>query len=224
MRTVGFGLLFFTVAACDGGGGILDVGTDVYNAFPFDGDQRTWDFINVDKTSPYFLTATTIGEPEVRDGTNVYAVSYRTRCRQLDSSECIDGEELRNIRWSSDASDGVFIHAYTFEESLVRLDPPLQVAFDVMRPGTSITTQTAGIEWISTYEGQESCPSTNQLANASCAKFTIEAPNAANEGEGVAGTYWAVPGRNVVAIDWLGDIGLWEHRDDDCFGECDGRW
>lgn len=221
MRTLSLILPLSVLGACGGSNSFNFSGVTVYEMFPFDGD-RTWEYISTDTEISYKLVANTVGEPDVIDSTNVYAVEYKVECIGNDP-ECNDGELLRRERWSSHSRDGVHIHGFESiaEGVTVDFDPPMQVAKASMARDEVVSTSTAGATWTSTMLGIEDCPGQEDWDQ--CGAFLVET-DAAVGGYPIAGKYWAVAGHNLVAIELEGDTGRWELSDSDCTGECDGRW
>ncbi len=220
MRTLGLFLPLSLLGAC-GGNTIGFSGILVWEMFPFDGD-RTWEYISTDVDIGYKLIGRTVGEPDVLDGRNVYAVEYVKECIGSDP-DCVDGDPLYRVKWSSNSRDGVHIHSYEVDGTIVDLDPPVQVTTASMLREAQLNTASAGSNWTSTMIGVESCPVTFSEDWDQCGAFVVET-DAAVGGYPIAGKYWAVAGHNLAAIELDGDTGRWELSDSDCEGECDGRW
>ena len=216
-----FGLVaLFAAGGCTGGGpSIIDQGLSVWDTFPFDG-ERFWVYNDNTGATRYDIEANIVGEPDVIRGTNVYAVEYITRC--ANDPNCIDGDTLYRIRWSSNVSDGAFIHGWDDGLTFVEFDPPLQVSNDTMRRNEAITTATAGASWTSTFLGVGDCPVTFDASWTDCPVFdiTTDAP----DGWPIAGRYWTLKGVNVVGFRYEGAEELWQLIDEGCEGDCDGAW
>ncbi|MEQ1508069.1 MAG: hypothetical protein ABMB14_37920 [Myxococcota bacterium] len=208
------------VAGCGGDYGPQFNGSPVWQMFPFDG-ERTWDYINTDTTLPHKLIGTSVLEPEVIGGVNVYTVQYVKECVGADPA-CVEGELVRKIRWSSTVSDGVFIHGYDIGAGIVDLVPPVQVTEDTMERGDVLETESGGIVWSSTMNGIEQCPIKMTADWPECGSFTI----AADVGDGypVAGDLWATKGNGIAAMQLATETGQWQLSDVDCQGDCDGKW
>lgn len=219
---VAFGFL----QACGGPGGLTAGGTDMYAYFPFDG-QRDWTYISTDIETSYRLDAAMRSlEPEVVNGVNAYPVDYSIDCVQ-DDEECVDGP-LRTLLWSSTQNGGVAIHSWEeFGKPPIDFDPPLQVAAAEMFLGDVVVTETGGATWTSTLEAFEGCPDRYATDLGSCAKITIDDGDGDSQtGLGLTGSYWAVPGFNVVGIEFVGEEAQWQLSENDCLPdeECDGFW
>ena len=193
------------------------VRTTVWNLFPFDG-SRQWTFTNPDQAFDFSLHAETVGNPDIIGGLNVYAVSYQKECRFV-SDECSNGDEVLRIRWSSDSSSGVLIHGYTQNDIAVEFRPAISLAEDTARRGETVETESDGLTWTATFEGIQECPFRSD--DWQCAVFSLE--STAEEPLPIEGTYWAVGGQNVVAMDLANDFGPWHYIDSDCT-DCDGNW
>lgn len=192
--------------------------TEVWNLFPFDG-QRTWRYVN-DK-APYNIAAELI-DSEALPNVNVYAVSFTKLCR-FEGKSCVTGDEILNIRWSSDPTLGVRIHAYTFEDFVVPMQPPMQITEDTAVSGEDSITTIDGVQWTSTFEGIFTCPST-QSNDWQCGLFeVVAAPE--EDGSPLAGSYYAARGQGLVAFDLaMDDYGLWQDGGTTCKGDCNGSW
>lgn len=212
-------MLLSLLLACAGNSPTY-IGSVVWDTFPFDG-ERTWEFTSSDTTLTYKLVATSDQEPEAVDGVNRYVVDYWTRCLGADE-ECVDGESLRTIQWSSDVSGGVFVHGYSEGGgAFAQLTPPLHVAKDVMKRDEVLETVTGGATWTSTMVGEDTCPVL--LADDwNCVIFDI----ASDTGDGypLAGRYWTVKGTGFSAMEIATETGQWQLSSTECEGDCDGEW
>jgi hypothetical protein len=198
-------------------------GSPVWQMFPFDG-ERTWTYISTDTTLPYKLVAHSTGEPEVVGGDNVYTIEYTSSCFGADPS-CIDGEVLRRVKWSSNVTDGVFVHAWAEgDDAFVDLEPPIHVTLDDMKRGETLETTTAGAVWTSTMSGIEECPIALSAAWDECGRFEVSVEG--TDGYPVAGAYWATVGNGIAAMELATETGVWQLSDLDCQTEndCDGTW
>jgi len=225
------GLTFFSLLGCPAPpDSITFSGTRLADYFPFDG-ERTWEFQNSDTSITYRLDATLLVDETVSENAvKRYTVSYTTDCASADKS-CVDGEELRAVQWSSDNTNGVFIHSYRtggldmdgvpLEESTV-FDPPIQVADFQGKRGDIVETVVDGVTWTSELVAFEDCP-VQVSSQWTCALFRLE-HDMEGDGYPIEGDYWAVTRYNVVAFDLVGDTGRWELRKTDCEGDCDGVW
>jgi hypothetical protein len=216
-----FALVLFS--GCGGNYAPQLQGSEVWRMFPFDG-ARTWSYISTDESLAYKLEAHSIGEPEKAGNTNVYNVEYSTRCFGNDP-DCVDEEILRKVKWSSDVTDGVYIHAWApGTDPFVDFDPPVQIATAEMKRDEIIETATGGGTWTSKLLGIEECPTTMSVTLPECGRFEVTTD--AVDGFPIAGTYWATVSHGVTGIELLGDGGLWQLSDVECEPkeDCDGSW
>jgi hypothetical protein len=209
--------------ACTGPSTIPEGAPPVWDFFPFDG-EREWAYISTDSTLPYALLATMDGLPERINGKNVYTVVYEVDCR-TNSPDCDDGQRLFVLRWSSDASDGVYVHQYGVgEDPFIAFDPPIHLATDNMDPDDSLTTASNGASWTSTMGQFTGCPVRLSQDIPNCGTWTV-GPDA-GDGFPLAGQWWAVKSIGVTTIQLTGESGVWELSEWDCSPdtECDGDW
>lgn len=215
-------LLLVLLGACQGYPPTFD-GSPVWSMFPFDG-ERSWTYISTDQTLAYKLVAWSSGEPELKGGKNIYTVEYSTNCFGADP-ECVEGEILRKVKWSSDVSDGVFIHAYALgSDAFTDLDPPVQLTPDDMKKGDVIETTSNGATWSSTMNGISECPVSLSAAWDECGEFALTTD--AGDGYPIAGTYWATVSNGTAALELATETGVWQLSDLDCQTDvdCDGSW
>ncbi|MCB9687637.1 MAG: hypothetical protein H6738_11625 [Alphaproteobacteria bacterium] len=216
-------ILLPLLAGCDGGNNFTFSGSPVWETFPFDG-ERTWEFLSTDTSLAYKLIATSDQEPQVKDGANVYVVDYWTHCVGADP-DCVEGESLRRIQWSSTVTDGVRIHGYAVGSGAINeLSPPIHVATDVMKKEEVLTTATGGATWSSTLVGLENCPIKITADWDNCNVFEITSDT--GDGYPIAGKYWTVGGNGFAAMEIVTDSGQWQLSDASCepADECDGTW
>lgn len=220
---------------CPGPGPILS-GVVTYELFPFD-CARTWEFTSTDTSLAYKLVATSDTPPEtLQDGTNVYTVQYATDCLGSDP-ECVDGEVIRKIQWSSTVGDGVYLHGYAIGDgAITKFDPPLQLALENMtkvvdpeNPGPTefAETITNGATWTSVLAEIEACPVKMSVDWDECYRFDVTTDG--GDGAPIAGSWWAIGGQGVVAFEVAGDTGAWQTSsvkavESDDMGACDGDW
>jgi len=217
-------LLF--LVGCGGSGEGSYPGAEIWQYFPFDG-LRTWQFIHTDTAVTYKLEASMRRDSDSIDHVNLYTVDYAKRCVAADDS-CVDGEILWSTEWSSDSTRGVQIHRSNVgdDESTWGLYvPPIQVAEGTMKVDDAVSTTTAGSTWDATLFNFEACPVYLQAEWEECAHIIVSDEGGDTlSGYPIAAEYWALPGRNVVAIDLGTDEGMWQLSEDDCEGDCNGSW
>jgi hypothetical protein len=148
-------------------------------------------------------------------------VEYWTDCAGADP-ECVTGEVLRRVKWSSDVLDGIFIHAYDDGDGYIDLEPPLHFAEKEMERNDAVETETAGASWTSTFRGIEECPIQLVASWPECAKMELTTSD--GDGYPLAGTYWLTAGNGTAALQLATDNGQWQLSNLECEGECDGTW
>lgn len=224
MRTISL-LSIALLAGCPPAGNTLTFGgTNLVDYFPFDG-ARSWEFQNSDTSVTYRLEATLMLEEttEKRQRT-IYTISHTSDCATSDKS-CVDGEELRAIRWHSSSAEGVLIEGYRMDGVDEEFESPIKVSYASGLVGEIVETEWADQTWSSTFVGYEACP-VQVSSNWTCAHFRVEQDG---EGDGypVQGDYWALNTYNVVGFDLDGELGRWELRSQDCDSKllpCNGLW
>jgi hypothetical protein len=193
--------------------------------FPFDGDVRTWQFVNESEDVSNKINAEVLYEEATgKPGQRVYPVVYFSECPSNDPG-CTDGEEFFRIHWRSSDSEGVFIHGYSVAGGeLVEFKPPLQVADSDGKVGDLVETKTGGANWTSEFTAIESCPVQMLVDWESCSRFRIETDGA--DGYPLQGDWWAIVQYNVVAFQLDGDVGMWQLKQSKCDPpeSCDGQW
>lgn len=162
-------------------------GTQMSPYFPYDG-ERLAEYYNADVDAvPWKLVVEKL-EPTQRIG-DYEVVTFEW-------SNYDTGEIVGSVMWSSAEGDGIQIHGYavgTGEPTMY--DPPIAVSDDddYMLSGESITTETGGMTFTSTYVGMEDCPVQWGLEWEGCVRMSID------DGDGddmagpiFAGDYWLV--------------------------------
>ena len=177
--------------------------------FPFDGEEREWEYVNEDTTILYKQVSILNSEYELaEDGsTRIYSISTEQRC--LNNDESCEDKWLFSTRMSSSASKGAQIHGYSTEANPdVALETPIAFTKGKMETGDSVqTTGVDGHDWTATFEAIEPCQIQWTDEWDDCAKIRLES---SPEGHFLAGTYWAITGYNIVARQLTGDTGRWE--------------
>ncbi len=225
-RTLVAGLCLLAIGACDKENPYTFSGTDMYELFPFDGDVRTWEYINVDESLSYRLVAKTRIEDPVEGGSyRIYNVDYTTDCVQTDPT-CVEDELIRTVGISSDVVNGVLIHTVESNGSVINYDPPLALADKEMKPGDTVVTETDGQTFTATFVGVEFCPVRLNVDWRDCAHITLEDGDADPlTNADIVGDYWAIAGQNIVAIQLSLDTDQWQlsavacEPDDTCLGD-----
>jgi hypothetical protein len=222
------------LAGCPANGPLYS-GVQTHELFPFD-CERTWEYTSTDTTLAYKLVALSDTPPEKDGALNVYTLRYTSECFGADP-ECVDGEVLRKIQWSSTTGEGVLIHGFALGEgAITKLDPPVQLGLASMEkaldpeapgPGSFAETTTGGATWTSVMVEIESCPVRMSVDWDDC--YVFELSTDGGDGIPLAGTYWAIGGQGVVAFEVAGDTGQWQASstsadESEDMGACDGEW
>jgi hypothetical protein len=183
---------------------------NLHETMPFEG-ERSWEFISTDDELGWAMIAELRGLDETFTDRDVYLVDYKADCR-TEGIDCEEGEILRTIAWSSDAANGVQLHAFMQGPANITYDPPIEVMPASMGTSTPVETVTDGFSWTSTLIGFEHCPTRMpQNWGAGCAHFVLEDGDGDSwSNEGLAGDYWAIAGQGIVAIQLEGSEHLWE--------------
>lgn len=195
-------------------------GSPVWEMFPFDG-EREWKYKSTDDSVPYYLVGNCDGVAEKIQGTNVYTVDYTKDCVS-NGAECVPGDRVFQLRWSSTSSDGVFVWAYDAGDGFVDLDPPVRIAEDMAARDDVFTTTTGGATWTSTMVGIQECPIRMSADWPECGTFDVRVD--VGDGAPLVGTWWAVAGNGIAAFTPGEGPEQWQLSSFDCAGECSGHW
>jgi hypothetical protein len=198
------------------GGGLTDPigfgGFTMTEFFTYDG-ERVWEFINEDIYLDYILIAELSQESELLDDnfTRVYTIDYFKDCINTENG-CVEDEFIRSMRWASNDTYGTFIHGYQLAgEDAVNFDPPIKITKTKMKREDSVQTESNGLTWTSTLIQLEGCPVQWAVDWDECARFELDdGDDDLATGSPVSGTFWAVTGYNVVAMEWPDEPGRWE--------------
>jgi hypothetical protein len=213
----GLGLL--SLSAC-GANGYVFGGSDVWEMFPFDG-EREWHYVVDTDDLDYKLIGLSSGEPEVLKGKNVYTVDYTKDCVSS-TGDCLSGDRLFQLRFSSDSADGVLVHAFDTGDGFVDFNPPVVLTEKSAVRDDVFETQSSGMNWTSTYLGIQECPIRMSADWSECGAF--EVTNDTDPANPLVGTWWAVAGSGIAAFMPGEGPSRWELSSFDCTGECDGTW
>ena len=143
-------------------------GHSTHEYMALDGD-RSWRYVN--DGIEFDLSVEKV-ETKDANGTEVVTLEY---------SEYDPFKLLGSIDWSSDSSDGIMVHGYALEgQEAVSFDTPIGVSEYQMIPGDSVTTETNGSTFTSTFEAVESCPNDWVDEDWECLKFVIESDSEAS--------------------------------------------
>jgi hypothetical protein len=190
-------------------------GFDMTDYFAFDG-ERTWEYISSDTSVAYFWVAELSQDVEEVDGKKVYTVDTTKDCVGNDPT-CVEGELVRSLRWSVDATDGVEIHSYAIgTDARVDLSPPLQLATAKMKKEDVVETTTDGTDFSSTFASIETCPVQWNVEWDDCIRFDLDDGDGdLSVGHPLTGQFWVITGFNLVAQSVPGESGRWELSDHD---------
>lgn len=214
----------------------IDVsGNELYQHFPFDG-VRAWEYISDDLELSYKLAGNMREEdpdPEISEDYNIYHVDYSTNCVAADP-DCVDGEIIRSIGFSSDVSNGTLMHSFVQGTVNIDFDPPLVISPKEVKVGEVTTTDTDNTTWSSTLIGFETCEGVVYMQGADFERSNCSAHIQLSDGDnfpdtnyGLAGDYWVAKGLGIVGISLEGDDGhIWGLSKMDCepLEDCDGTW
>ena len=141
-------MLLLSLAACDGNG-VNYPGTTMTDYFPFDGG-RDATYVNADTEGvPWHLVTHKVEPTEQFEGREIATFEY--------SKE--DGTLLYSVKWSVESQQPIQIEGWADGTGeFTMFDPPLVVAEYQMHSDSSVTTETGGYSWTSTYYGPEDCP------------------------------------------------------------------
>ncbi len=209
------------LVACAGSQFPPRAGTETELLFPFDGDDRFWEYKATDDTVPYLLKGSLLTEVGTYDGQNVYTINYVKDCFQNDPN-CFDDDLVFSLSMSNYSPQGVFINGYDDGFGPVTLDPPVQVALREALLNDPVETTTAGRVFESTFLGNTSCED-HVLARVQwdCYGFEVTADADLYP---VTQTMYAVAAQGIVSMQFAGDDYEWQLASSGCETNCDGVW
>lgn len=194
--------------------------------FPFDG-ARLWTFDNEDADVSYRLVLSQRPDASPSETGAVYAIEHRVQCVGADP-ECLDDTLVRTVRWSSTATDGVFLHGVLLGDVDAWADPPFRVADErVLVDEAPWVTVSSDGTWSSDLVAREACEVGIDPSWNDCMRFDVTDDATSSFGSAVTGSYWVNFGYNVVAFDLVDDgLGRWALSDYACPDDppCDGEW
>lgn len=201
-------LSLLAAAACDNP--ISYSGYQMTQYFPFDG-ERTWEYKNAETGVPYKIVGTLERNVDTSaDGSDMHRIAYERACL-TDTESCTDGW-IRDVLWSVDGQNGARIWGYEDEAGAVDFDPPVVVAESQMQAGESVSVDTGGTTWTSSFEGVEECPVTwTQEWGNSCLRMHVDDGDGdPAAGSPIAGDYWVITQYNVVGMQLTDHEAVWE--------------
>jgi hypothetical protein len=191
-------------------------GDDISDYFPFDG-YRKWTYQSTDTTVPYYVVAETAEESELIEDSNtrIYTLNFTYQCFGIgapcdvdddeDGTADLTGTPAWSWRLSANTSTGTQIH----QIGDVTFDPPVQVATRKMFRGDSVTSESGGTFYTSTYVGTDVCPAPywRDSPPDECVYFQIDDGGA---GSPAAGEIWSIYQFSIVGFSLGGDEHRWE--------------
>jgi hypothetical protein len=179
-------VLLTLLLACSGGDTTYK-GTQMSEYFPYDGSRQA-EYFNEDVDNVTWKMVVDKLEPTEMMG-NYEVVTFEWS--NYDNAEIVGA-----VKWSSGSGDGIHIHGFAEGTGeFVMFDPP--IAFtddsDYMQVGASVTTETGGYTFTSTYVGNESCPVQWGLDWEGCVHIRLDDGDGDDmAGPNFAGDYWLV--------------------------------
>lgn len=201
-------------------------GFDMVDHFPLDG-KRQWRYSN--SAYDYNLEVEMLDETEVVNDLIVHTFEYYSEA---------NGNLLWDMRFSSDTINGIQVYGYTVysedggggdtgdtggqdsgdtggakgpEESMT-FDPPVMLAEDQMVPGDTVTTESGGVNFVSTFHYQVECPN-DWISGENtwkCLYVTVDDGDGDDlTGPKVAGSYWIAPRYGMSWFQQSGDTDKW---------------
>jgi hypothetical protein len=196
--------LLVLLAACTGGTGTTTYkGTKMDDFFPFDGERQAT-YVNEDASIPYQLEMELAQPSEQVGDREVWTLEYYE-----DQTFSL----VAGVKWSVENGGSAQIHGWAGPDgSYVMYDPPIDATdpSGYMHVGDSVTTDSGGTTWTSTYVGNEDCPVQWGLDWENCVHLSISdggaAPSSADPPSRpfFVGDYWLVT-RYMTA--WMHNAG-----------------
>ncbi len=183
MRSFALCLPLFLLAACEGSKTTYS-GTAMGVYFPFDGG-RDAEYVNADTNVAWHLMLHKVEPTETTEGREVATFE-----QSMDT-----GELLYSVKWSVSSQQPIQIEGWSEGTGEFQIfDPPLVVANANMHSDESVSTETGGRSWTSTFFGPEDCPVLwGGLEWEDCAHIRIDDGDGDdNVGPAFAGDYWFV--------------------------------
>jgi hypothetical protein len=195
------------IAGCTGE--VEYTGLTMNGFFPFDGSERSWDFVNTDETIPHTQVSTMNPDYATHsDGTTkIYDISTAQECPSSDES--CEEKWVWTLRLSSNGSQGAKIHGYDRPDTgQVDFENAVGLTKGRMEIGETVVTESVdGHDWVAIFEAIEPCEIRWTDQWDSCARIKLESTPA---GHWMAGQYWAITSYNIVARQMTEDTGRWE--------------
>lgn len=196
-------------AGCEGE--LSYAGYRMADHFPLDGTERAWKYAS-DSGEPSWSLYVEKTQESARDGAAVITLQH---------SDYDTGDLLYEVLWSSDSMDGVQVWGYSdiVAGTDVTFDPPVLMADYQMIPGDTVTTETGGFTFTSTFDGVEGCGTywVPGWEDETCLRMVVEDGDDDPSTNGIfTGTFWWVPryGTALFEVDAYEGI-LWNLSDHD---------
>lgn len=174
------------LVACTGAPPVFR-GTQMSEFMPFDGERQA-EYINEDADNvPWKLVVEKVEPTSMQDGVELVTMEW---------SRDDTGEVVGSVIWSSTEGDSVLIHGYAVgAESPTMFDTPIWFTDDddLMKVGESVTTETNGYTFTSTFIEMTDCPVNWGLEWTGCVHMKLDDGDGDdNAGPIFAGEYWLV--------------------------------
>lgn len=174
-------------------------GFPVTDFFPLD-EVREWRFRSEDTTVPHELVANkaATGRIDSEDGfTEIFDIPFTKSCIS-DDETCVEGEAVMGWEQSAGQQRGAFFWSLSGASGEQSYTPPIKLASGRTAVGDTVTTDTGGSTWTSTFVMTTDCEIVWNPAWTNCMLLELDDGGA---GTGFAGTYWLAAGYNVVAFE-----------------------
>lgn len=209
------------LVACGGNSFPPRAGVETELMFPFDGDDRYWEYKATDDTVPYLLRGELLPESGLYDGHPVYTINYTKQCFQNDPN-CFDDDLVFSLSFQNYSPGGIYINGYDDGFGPQTIDPPIHVAPREALLNDPIETTTAGRVFESTYLGNTSCED-HVVARVQwdCYGFEVTADAPLFP---VTQTFYAVAAQGIVSMQFEDEGFEWQLASSGCDSNCDGVW
>ena len=150
--------------------------------------------------------AATVTNFEFQEGIDYFEVTFVKECRGV-SPTCVEGDLIRRMYWTVRGNQGIKLEGMDAPGATFTFDPPIQFVDRYMKKDSVTESSTGGATYKTTLIEFGECPVPLETFDG-CAKLEVTSDDGGVEQ--VLGTYWAINGFNIVAIDWPDQNGLWQ--------------